>query len=241
MQPKSYISELLRSISVALSPKTIREQWQDLLQTMKPQKKEIPQPKTEDTVPVLKMRVRCGATPDGKSTCITTCKENFTFGNADLFDICLCPDPEEGSDAPDVWCSAFYDKTLDGYVLVQATGSFDVRIEKEKGKYLPGDWSLNNGVRHKTYEQNNVLIPCSDKDDPVLLKFSIAGLYFFEVSAYKTSREEYETEISAQAVTVEQAADTTPQDDCGETPVAASEELPENNHTDEAEGGAEAE
>lgn len=182
------MKELKASVGVALSLKTLRTQWKDMIGMFAPQRAEQQPVVTEAKHTVLKMRIGYGKWPHGKGTVITARKPNFTFGNADIFDLCLDPGNEQ---VGDVWCSVFFDETLGGYVLMQATGSFNVRVTGDNEPYRPGDWSLfPNGLSYQTFPQSNVLVPLSDKKLPDRVLFSIGNAYFFEAWAYALNEDE---------------------------------------------------
>ena len=188
MNIRDSINELKASVGVALSLKTLRSQWKDMLSMFAPKQAEKQPVVTEAKHTVLKMRIGYGKWPHGKGTVITAKKPNFTFGNADIFDVCLNPGNEQ---VGDVWCSVFFDETLGGYVLMQATGAFNVRVTGDSEPYRPGDWSLfPNGLSYQTFPQSNVLVPLSDKKLPDRVLFSIGNAYFFEAWAYALNEDE---------------------------------------------------
>lgn len=221
------IKELFDSVHVAMSPKTLQAQWKDMVGMLSPARAQKQPSVSKQSPTVLKLRLCCGKWPHGQGTVITARKQNFTFGNADIFDVCLDPGNEQ---VGDVWCSVFFDEALGGYVLMQATGSFNVRVTDEDEPYRPGDWSLYpNGLSFQTFPQTNVLVPLSDEYNPQRVFFSIGNAYFFEAWAYAETEaaqpESVQPEETAVAVTVQQQED----------PVATKEEKPAAQEEEEEE------
>lgn len=183
----SNISELIGSVRTALSLKTLQGQWKEMISMLAPQRSHI---QTEDLPAdetVFCMRVRLREWPRGEGTLVTTRKQNFTFGNSDTFDICLhAGDMQVG----DVWCSVFYDKTLNGYVCMQAMGSFNVCVTGDNEPYRHGDWSLYpEGFDYRTIAQNDLIIPVGTKENHEKVVFHIDNFYYFEMWAYKAEAE----------------------------------------------------
>lgn len=187
MAVKDSINELFGSVRVALSPQTLRAQWKDMLGMLRVHRDEEQPVVTPQVSTVLCLRMSCGKWPHGQGTLITTRKQNFTFGNSDIFDVCLDPGNEQ---VGDVWCCVFFDETQGGYMLMQATGDFNVRVTDEEEPYCPGDWSLfPDGLHYQTLPHNSVLVPLSDKNKPARVLFSIGNAYFFEAWAYAENEE----------------------------------------------------
>ena len=178
-------SELRTSLRTATSKETLVQQWKDMIAMFAPHKIRLKDDEAEkaDTVKtVFCMRVRLHEWPRGAGTLVTTEKQNFTFGNADTFDICL----HAGSmQVGDVWCSVFFDRTLNGYVVMQAMGSFHVCVTGDDEPYRHGDWSLYpEGFDYRTVAQNNLLVPVSSAKNPKKTIFHIENHYFIEMWAY---------------------------------------------------------
>lgn len=180
-------SELRTSLCAAMSKETLVQQWKDMIAMFKPQKAR-PEAEQADTVKtVFCMRVNLYDWPRGTGTLVTTEKQNFTFGNADTFDICL---HAGNMQVGDVWCSVFFDRTLNGYVVMQAMGSFHVCVTGDDEPYRHGDWSLYpEGFDYRTVAQNNLLIPVSSKAAPKKTIFHIENHYFIEMWAYNADED----------------------------------------------------
>lgn len=190
--------EPIYAMKSALSLKTLRQQWKDMIGMMFPHREQPQTVETEDSKTVFCMRVRLHEWPRGEGTLVTTEKKNFTFGNADTFDVCL----HAGSmQVGDVWCSVFFDRTLNGYVVMQAMGSFHVCVTGDDEPYRHGDWSLYpEGFDYRTVAQNNLLIPVSSRKNPEKTIFHIENHYFIEMWAYDAddASEEYAAENAAE-------------------------------------------
>ncbi|MBQ3518444.1 MAG: hypothetical protein IJA31_03895 [Clostridia bacterium] len=179
-------SELYSSIRSALSLQTLRQQWKDMISMMLPHKSP-PTAEAETGKTVFCMRVRLHEWPRGAGTLVATEKQNFTFGNSDTFDICL---NAGNMQVGDVWCSVFFDRTLNGYVVMQAMGSFHVCETGDDEPYRHGDWSLYpEGFDYRTVAQNNLLIPVGSQENPQKTIFHIENYYFIEMWAYSADDE----------------------------------------------------
>ncbi len=195
-------SELRSSIRSALSLQTLRQQWKDMISMLLPHRSSPPTVETEENETVFCMRVRLHEWPRGEGTLITTQKKNFTFGNADTFDICL---HAGNMQVGDVWCSVFFDRSLNGYVVMQAMGAFHVCVTGDDEPYRHGDWSLYpEGFDYRTVAQNNLLICVSSRKNPVKTIFHIENHYFIEMWAYD-AREDGENMIVPAEVNKEEA------------------------------------
>ena len=183
MKKLSGISELVGSVCTAVSLQTLRQQWKDMIAMLAPQRAKQETETVEEGDTVLYMRVRLHEWPRGEGTLVSTRKLNFTFGNSDTFDVCLnAGDLQVG----DVWCSVFYDDTLNGYVVMQAMGAFNVCVTGDDEPYRHGDWSLYpEGFDYRTIAQKDLLIPIGSGTDPVKTIFHIDHYYFIEMWACK--------------------------------------------------------
>ncbi len=178
----SNVSELIASVRTALSPQTLYQQWKDMISMLVPHRNQAQVAESEDAKTVFCMRVRLYEWPRGKGTLVSTEKKNFTFGNSDTFDICL---HAGNMQIGDVWCSVFFDRSLNGYVVMQAMGSFHVCETGDDEPYRHGDWSLYpEGFDYRTVAQNDLLIPVSSRENPVKTIFHIENYYYIEMWAY---------------------------------------------------------
>lgn len=194
------IADLFGSLRTAFSPQTLIGQWNEMTRFLAPKHAEQKGVADEEGRTVLKMSVRMGHWPEGKGALITTNKQNFTFGNADIFDICLDPRDEE---VGDVWCSAFFDKKLGGFVFMQATGMFRVCVTDRTEPYRAGDWSLYpDGFDYQTVPQTDILIPLSSGDAPETVRFCIGHSYYFEAWCCKEDSADTETKENSVQVQV---------------------------------------
>ena len=174
--------EPIYALRSALSLKTLQQQWKEMIDLMFPNRRTEQAAPVEEEKTVFCMRVRLREWPRGEGTLVEIKKKNFTFGNADTFDVCL---NAGNMQVGDVWCSVFFDRTLNGYVVMQAMGSFHVCVTGDDEPYRHGDWSLYpEGFDYRTVAQNNLLIPISSRTNPQKTIFHIENHYFIEMWAY---------------------------------------------------------